>query len=52
MGQHREQFKSWSTVSSREAVSHQILGCQWVFKYKTDKQGKFEEMQSKSSGMW
>lgn len=37
MYQHRQQFKSWSTVSSCEAVGHQILGCQWVFKYKTDK---------------
>ena len=26
--QHREQFKSWNVVSSKEATGHQVLGCQ------------------------
>ncbi len=34
-----QQFKSWESVSSASAKGHQVLGCQWVFKYKTDKHG-------------
>ena len=35
--QYREQFKSWEVVSSKKATGNQVLGCQWIFKYKTDK---------------
>lgn len=38
--QHREQFNSWSIVDSSEARGHQVLGCQWVFVYKTGKHGE------------
>ena len=37
MREHRVQFRSWETVSSHKVKGHQVLGCQWVFKYKTDK---------------
>lgn len=47
MRQHREQFKSWSTVSSHEAVGHQVLGCQWVFVYKTDKHGNLKKCKAR-----
>lgn len=39
MQDHRKQFKSWKEVSYKEAEGHQVLGCQWVFKYKTVKHG-------------
>ena len=45
--QHREQFKSWDVVSSKEATSHQVLGCQWVFKYKTDKHNRLQKCKSR-----
>ena len=37
MQKHQKQFKSWKKVSHQEAKEHQVLGCHWVFKYKTDK---------------
>ena len=37
--QHRQQFKSWESVSNAYAKGHQVLRCSWVFKYKTDKHG-------------
>ena len=45
--QHREQFKSWDVVSSKEATGHQVLRCQWVFKYKTDKHNRLQKCKSK-----
>ena len=45
--QHREQFKSWDVVSSEEATGHQVLGCQWVFKYKTDKHNRLQKCKSR-----
>ena len=45
--QHREQFKSWDVVSSREATGHQMLGCQWVFKYKTNKHNRLQKCKSR-----
>ena len=45
--QHREQFKSWDVVSSKEATGHQVLGCQWVFKYKTDKHNGLQKCKSR-----
>ena len=45
--QHREQFKSWDVISSKEATGHQVLGCQWVFKYKTDKHNRLQKCKSR-----
>ena len=45
--QHREQFRSWDVVSSKEATGHQVLGCQWVFKYKTDKHNRLQKCKSR-----
>ena len=35
--QHRQNFNSWTAVDRWEFNGHQMLGCQWMFKYKTDK---------------
>ena len=45
--QHKEQFKSWDIVSNSEATGHQVLGCQWVFKYKTDKHNRLQKCKSR-----
>ena len=45
--QHREQFKSWDVVSSKETTGHQVLGCQWMFKYKTDKHNRLQKCKSR-----
>ena len=37
INEHLNVFKSWTVVNKSEAKGHQILGCQWVFTYKTDK---------------
>lgn len=37
MRKHHVQFRFWRPVNSYKAKDHQILGCQQVFKYKTDK---------------
>ncbi len=39
----KQQLKSLESVSSTTAKGFQVLGCQWVFKYKTDKDGWFEK---------
>ena len=39
MCKHRVQLRFWETVSSHKAKKHQVLECQWIFKYKTDKHG-------------
>ena len=44
--QHREQFRSWDVVSSKKATGHQVLRCQWVFKYKTDKHNRLQKCKS------
>ena len=44
---HRKQFKSRDVVSSKEATGHQVLGCQWVFKYKTDKHNRLQKCKSR-----
>ncbi len=41
--QHKQQFKSWKSVRSANAQGHQVLGWQWVFKYKTDKHGRLQK---------
>ena len=40
INEHLNQFKSWTVVDHNEAKGHQILGCQWIFVYKTDKHGR------------
>lgn len=40
INEHLHQFKSWTIVEKSEANGQQILGCQWVFTYKTDKHGR------------
>jgi hypothetical protein len=40
INEHLNQFKTWTVVNHKEAQGHQILGCQWVFMYKTDKHGR------------
>ena len=45
--QHRQQFKSWESVSSTNAKSHQVLGCQWVFRYKTNKHSRFQKCKAR-----
>ena len=45
--QQRQQFKSWKSVSGANAKVHQILGCQWVFKYKTDKHGRLQKWKAR-----
>ena len=47
MQEHRKQFKSWKEVSHKEAEGHQVLGCQWVFKYKTDKHGNLQKCKAR-----
>ena len=34
-------------VSSKEATGHPVLGCQWVFKYKTDKHNRLQKCKSR-----
>ena len=45
--EHWKQFKSWKEVSHKEADGHQVLGCQWVFKYKTDKYGNLQKCKAR-----
>ena len=40
INEHINQFKSWTIVDHKETKGHQILGCQWIFMYKTDKHGR------------
>ena len=35
--EHTNLFKSWTEVEKSEVKGRQILGCMWVFVYKTDK---------------
>jgi hypothetical protein len=34
--------RSWNTIHRDEAKGHQVLGCIWVFTYKTDKHGMLQ----------
>lgn len=47
MQEHRKQFKLWNTIDNQEAKGHQMLGCQWVFKYKTDKYGRLQKCKAR-----
>ena len=45
--QNRQQFESWESVSSDNGKDHQVLGCQWIFKYKTDKHGQLQKCKAR-----
>lgn len=45
--EHCVQFRSWKTVAFREAKGYQVLGCQWVFKYKTNKHGRLQKCKAR-----
>ena len=47
MRKPRVQFRSWETVSSHKVKGHQVLGCQWIFKYKTDKHGRLQKCKAR-----
>jgi hypothetical protein len=34
--------RSWDAVRKKKAIGHQVLGCIWVFTYKTDKHGMLQ----------
>ena len=42
MQKHQKYYKSWKKISYQETKRYQVLGCQRVFKYKTD---KYENLQ-------
>jgi DNA-binding CsgD family transcriptional regulator len=39
--------RSWDTVHRDEVKGHQVLGCMWVFTYKTDKHGMLQRCKAK-----
>jgi hypothetical protein len=45
--QHVDIFKSWTEVNKSEAKGRQILGCQWVYVYKTDKHRKITKCKAR-----
>ena len=45
--QHKQVFNSWRTIDRRKFNGHQMLDCQWVFKYKTDKHGELQKCKAK-----
>ena len=45
--QQRQQFILRESVSSANAKVHQLLGCQWVFKYKTNKHGWLQKCEAR-----
>jgi len=47
INEHVNVFKSWTTVDKDEAKGHQILGCHWIFRYKTDKHGRLVKCKSR-----
>jgi hypothetical protein len=47
INEHINMFKSWTIVDKSEAKSHQILGCQWVFTYKTDKHNRITKCRAR-----
>ena len=38
--QHKQDFNFWTTIDRQEFNEHQMLDCQWMFKYKTNKHGE------------
>lgn len=44
---HCKKFKSWKVVNYQKAKDHQVLGCQWVFKYKTNKHNRVQKCKTR-----
>ena len=40
-------MKSWLEVDKAQAKGHQVLGCMWVFIYKTDKHGFLQKVKAR-----
>ena len=47
MQEHRKQFKFWKEVSYKKVKRQQVLGCQWMLKYKTDKHGNLQKCKAR-----
>lgn len=47
MQEHQKQFKFWKEVSYKKTKKYQILGCQWVFKYKTNKHSNLQKYKTR-----
>ena len=47
MQEHSKQFNSWKEVSHKKAAGYQVLRCQWVFKYKTDKHDNLQKSKAR-----
>src|SRR6266436_2742762 len=45
--EHVNLFKSWTEVAKLEVKGRQILGCQWVYVYKTDKHRKITKCKAR-----
>ena len=42
-----DKMKSWLEVDKAQAKGHQVLGCMWVFIYKTDKHGFLQKVKAR-----
>jgi hypothetical protein len=40
-------MKSWLEVDKTQSKGHQVLGCMWVFIYKTDKHGFLQKVKAR-----
>ena len=47
MQEHQKQFKFWKEVSYQKVEEHQVLECQWVFRYKLDKHEILQKCKAK-----
>jgi hypothetical protein len=47
INEHENVFNSWTAVDRKEATGHQILGCHWIFRYKTNKHGRLTKCKSR-----
>ena len=45
--QHKQDFNFWTTIDRRKSNEHQMLNCQWMFKYKTNKHGELLKCKTK-----
>jgi hypothetical protein len=45
--QHMKIFKSWTEVNKSKVKGRQILGCQWVYVYKTNKHQKITKCKAR-----
>jgi transposase InsO family protein len=42
-----DKMKSWLEVDKTQAKGHQVLGCMWIFVYKTDKHGFLQKVKAR-----